>query len=106
MSELPFLAKDLEKIVTEPIISFMSGNGLFGGFRAQKVHSSGFYMILSQQLTVVNTLHHSWLRLLTPSIISILTKRPKIGLDISGLVLNWFHSYLSGTSLGVEFGNN
>uniref|UniRef100_A0A3B3HB31 Reverse transcriptase domain-containing protein n=1 Tax=Oryzias latipes TaxID=8090 RepID=A0A3B3HB31_ORYLA len=116
ISKLPFLAKILEKLVAEQVISFLNKNKLFetlqSGFKANHSTETALLRVMNDLLMAADSGKISILVLLDLSAAfdtvdhSILLQRLKSWVGFSGTVFNWFYSYLSDRFFNVFIGNS
>lgn len=116
ISNLPFLAKVLERVVVAQLHSHLSSNKLFepfqSGFRKGHSTETALVRVMNDLLVSADSGASTILVLLDLSAAfdtvchSILINRLERWLGITGTVLNWFKSYLTDRTQFVALGNN
>ncbi len=115
ISNLPFITKALEKTVFIQLQSFLSANNIFETFQSgfKPLHSteSALLQVLNDTLLATDTGDYVILILLdlTSAFDTVdnktLLSRLEYFVDIQGIVLSWFKSYLTNRSFSVRLGN-
>lgn len=111
ISKLPFLSKILEKIVAEQLLAFLDDNDIFdkfqSGFRKNHSTETALLKVSNDILLAADAGECTVLVLLDLSAAfdsvdhNILINRLQNLVGLSGAVLKWFSSYLTGRSFSV-----
>uniref|UniRef100_A0A8C2BXZ1 Reverse transcriptase domain-containing protein n=1 Tax=Cyprinus carpio TaxID=7962 RepID=A0A8C2BXZ1_CYPCA len=111
ISKLPFMAKILEKVVAEQLNTFLEINDIFdkyqSGFRKKHSMETALVKVSSDILMSADSGKHTVLVLLDLTSAfdtidhNIMLDKLQDLLGISGSVLKWFSSYLTGRSFSV-----
>uniref|UniRef100_A0A8C2FL91 Reverse transcriptase domain-containing protein n=1 Tax=Cyprinus carpio TaxID=7962 RepID=A0A8C2FL91_CYPCA len=111
ISKLPFMAKILEKVVAEQLNTFLEINDIFdkyqSGFRKKHSTETALVKVSSDILMSADSGKHTVLVLLDLTSAfdtidhNIMLDKLQDLLGISGSVLKWFSSYLTGRSFSV-----
>lgn len=115
ISTLPFISKLLEKIVSLQLSPFIHKFNIFdnfqSGFRPFHSTESALLKVLNDIFLIVDSGSSAVLILLDLSAAfdtvdhQILLNRLEVEIGLSGLVLKWFHSYLSDRKFSVKIGS-
>ena len=116
ISNLSFLSKTLERLVTAQLVPYLEQAGLLparqSGFRTNHSTETLLLSLLSDIYTAIDHSHLALLALFDVSAAfdtvdhGILLRRLEISCGISGLPLSWFRSYLSDRSQLVVLGDS
>jgi hypothetical protein len=111
ISKLPFLSKIIEKVVYEQLTFFLDNSNIHepfqSGFRKQHSTETALLKVSNDIMMSADSGKHTVLVLLDLSSAfdtvdhQVLLKRLRDQVGLSGLVLQWFTSYLSGRSFSV-----
>ncbi len=113
---MPFLSKVLEKIVSLQLSTFLTDHYIHdhfqSGFRARHSTKTAFLKVSNDLLLTLDSGNSGILILLDLTAAFdtihhiILLDRLQQQIGISGIVLQWFSSYLSNRSVSVTMGNH
>jgi hypothetical protein len=115
ISNLPVLAKLLERLVAKQLLAYLRLHGLLprlqSAYRAAHSTETALLKITSDILSALDKGDLVALTLLDLSAAfdtvdhNILLRRMRVSYGISGVALNWFHSYLVGRKHHVRYGD-
>jgi len=112
ISKLPFISKIIEKVVCEQLTFYLENSNIYepfqSGFRKQHSTKTVLLKVSNDIMMSADSGKHTVLVLLDLSSAfdtvdhQVLLKRLKDQVGLSGSVLQWFTSYLSGRSFSVK----